>query len=104
MAAGKRIQPGTKLAVDLNENSDADEIRQECFQKQKTFNPHKILSLEVMDYELLLSSLQPANVIPGSGQELTLRTYKEAVGLPYSSITFVLNCIPSGNYMFVFCL
>lgn len=86
--------PSSRLAVDVPPSAGADEIRELCFLKQSTFNTHLCPSqLEVMDYILSFKDMSPATFLPGTSEPLTLQVYKEALGLPFSQVTFVMNCV-----------
>ena len=93
---GKAIY-GSRFQVELDEQADAQQIKQWCLEKQFVFNDHLVPSMEADDYTLCFRSLRPATYIPGSDVPLTLKKYKEAVSLAYSSIVFVLHCHPVGE-------
>ena len=87
---------GSRLQVELDEHA-AQQIKQRCLEKQFVFNDHLVPSMDADDYTLCFRSLRPATYIPGSDVPLTLKKYKEAVSLAYSSIVFVLHCHPVGE-------
>lgn len=95
---------GSRIAVDANENSDYDEIRLQCFLKQKTFNSHMMNLKDGMHhYNLLFKSMQPAYNLPGTETALTLKSYQHAIGLSYGHLTFILNDLSCGkiyNFMY----
>ena len=99
---GKMIN-GSRIAVDLKESADASEIREACYIKQKAYNNNLMvlgsMELEVFDFELCYKSMEVATHLPGTKVAMRLDNYKQAVGLPYSQITFVLNCKASGNVL-----
>lgn len=79
--------------MDVLEDDTPDEVRHKCFAKQKAFNHHIMLSDDIIDYQLLYTSFEPVENIPGTDTPMTVLAYKNAVGLPYSRITFILSCL-----------
>lgn len=86
-----KVQPSSRLQIEVDTDAASASILNAAFTKQSTFNPHLMVSKDKCDYELLLPSLQPTNYVPGTTAAFTLQKYKEAVGLPYSSLKFILN-------------
>lgn len=72
-----------------------DTIKEKCFVKQTTFNPHLLPSTDVDEYRLLFKSMQSAKKLPGTERKFVLGEYKEMLGLPYSNILFVLDLAAS---------
>lgn len=89
VAISKVVVSGTRLMVEVPENASASTMKEAICMKQALFNPHLIPSNGATS--LLYKSMDPVQSIPGSTEDFTLRRYKDAVGLPWSQITLVLN-------------
>lgn len=83
--------------VSAEETADYKKLRQLCLSKQRSFNPHVVLSDNVEEHELLYKSMIQATLVPGCSSPFTLVAYKTAVGGSYSQITFVLNATTTGK-------
>ena len=65
-----------------------------CIKKQVLYHSHLMPSDNKADYELLLKGGVSAQYIPGTVRPLTLKAYREDLGVPYSSLNFWLNYHP----------
>lgn len=94
-----KIMPGSRLQVEVDERANSREIRDACFAKQSSYNHHLMLSRRKEDFNLLYKSYEPAEFLPGTSDDLVLQKYKQAIGLPYASITFLLNWLGIGEWI-----
>lgn len=87
--------------VEVDQNATYDVMLEACFSKMNSFNSHLIPSTRTAnDYELCYRSLKTAKTIPGSDKPFVLKVYKEAVGNPYSQLSFVLKYKASGRFVY----
>lgn len=93
----RKIITGSRMMVSVSETADYNELRKQCFLKEKTFNPQVVLSRQVESHELLYKSMILADIVPGTMSPFILKEYKAEVGVPYSQITFVLNATTTGK-------
>lgn len=91
LAWHKKMKNGSTVCADANENADYDTLMQLCFTKMTLFNSHLMPGKDMDMYQLLFRNMECARTVPGTAQPFTLARYKEAIGIAYSHLTFVLN-------------
>ena len=86
-----KVQPSSRLQIEVDTEATSVSILNAAFTKQSTFNLHLMVSRDKREYELLLPSRQPTNYVPWRTAAFMVHKYKEAAGLPYSSLKLILN-------------
>ena len=79
--------------VEVPEDAGTTKIKEHCFNKQMTFHPHLLPSNILSAYDILLKGGNSAEFIPGTTNPFILKEYKDKVGIPYSSIVFLLDFV-----------
>ena len=84
-----RIKRGANLSLKVSQFINQDELKTRAAVKHSTFN--NVIKNVPSAYKLLYPDKRLLDKLPGTDNGFRLKAYKEALGKPYSQITFFLT-------------